>query len=540
MADPRLRVRDPLVHESVTISHVPFTIGRRETNSLRLGSTEVSREHAEIVEEGGRYRLRDRQSRYGTFVNGEAVAECELRSGDEIRLGRSGGAELVFLQEGDDDSRSGDSTPHSLGGMRLLTVMLERLRALGSGRVLQDVLALVLDSAIEIARADRGFIMLATPDGDLEFRLARGPGGRTLTDLTFGTSRRIPLEVFRTGRTRVERDLQQRDIAPDHPHTIELGIRHVICVPLNLVQFVESEALVPESRRVGVLYLDGRGKGTLVSDETRSALETLAAEASTAIENARLYRIKLEQDQDMRLAARIQQELLPHAVVRLPYVDAAATTLPCRSIGGDFFDYLAQTETVFGFTLGDVAGKGPSAALLSAMMQGMFAFVSQGPYADSPATIVARIDRALGQRRLESRFVTLLFGVLTIDGRLTYCNAGHNPPFVVGAAGVRRLDAGGPIVGLLPFASYEQETVALGRGDMIVAFSDGVSEALNAAGDEFGESRLLEAIERTGTADAQAMIDGVVDAVRAFTKGAVQSDDITIMAVRYLGGTARA
>jgi serine phosphatase RsbU (regulator of sigma subunit) len=538
MAVPRLEVRDVLGERTVTLDRLPFTIGRRETNDLRLGGSEVSREHAEIFSENGRFVLRDRESRYGTFVNGEAVTECEIRSGDRVRLGRGGGADLTFLTADDDRSLTGRSTTGARDDLRQITALLEGFRALGSGRVLQEVLALVLDAAIEISGAERAFIMLQTPpDNTLEFKLARGKEKQTLTDATFATSQKIPEEVFRTGQTKVVADLLDSGFANVHMGTVALGIRNVVCVPLNFVQYVDSAEARGEDRRIGVLYLDSREKGTLLSSATRSALETLAAEASVAIENARLYREKLEKarmEQEMRIAAEIQQALLPKPRASLGFVEAAAASIPCRSIGGDFFDYLDDPGSSFGFTLGDVAGKGPPAALMSALMQGMFA--SQAQYSDGPASAVTNMNKALCRRGLESRFVTLMFGHLNADGRLTYCNAGHNPPLIVGKSGVR-LEAGGPVIGLLEFAPYDQEDVMLTPGDTIVIFSDGVSEALDSAGEEFGDPRLQAAVLDAGAVGAQALVEHIVAAVRGFTRGAPQSDDITVMVIRYLGAS---
>src|SRR5262245_11723448 len=315
MAGPRLEVRDALGERVVPVDKMPFLIGRRETNALRLGGSEVSREHAEIATENGRFILRDKESRYGTFVNGEAVTQCELRSGDRVRLGRGGGADLVFLTTDEHSSQTGGrSTTGARDDLRQITVLLEGFRALGSGRVLQEVLALVLDAAIEISGAERAFIMLSTPEGGLEFKLARGREKQTLTDSTFNTSRKIPEEVFRTGQPRVVADLLDGGFADVHVGTVALGIRHVVCVPLNLVQYVETAEARSEDRRIGVLYLDSREKGTLLSSTTRSALDTLASEAAVAIQNANLYREKLEKskmEQEMRIAAEIQQALLP-------------------------------------------------------------------------------------------------------------------------------------------------------------------------------------------------------------------------------------
>jgi len=148
------------------------------------------------------------------------------------------------------------------------------------------------------------------------------------------------------------------------------------------------------------------------------------------------------------------------------------------------------------------------------------------------------MNKALCRRGLESRFVTLMFGVVGSDGQLTYCNAGHNPPMVMGKRGLRYLEAGGPVVGLLEFAPYGEGKLKLETGDTIIVFSDGVSEALNTAGDEYGEARLQEVAEAAGALPAQAIVDRVVTAVRAFTKGAAQSDDITVMVIRYLGAGA--
>jgi serine phosphatase RsbU (regulator of sigma subunit) len=536
MATPRLEVRDVLGERVVSMDRLPFTIGRRETNDLRLGGSEVSREHAEIASENGRFLLRDKSSRYGTFVNGEPATECELRPGDRIRLGRGGGADLLFLLGDDDHAPSLRSTTGARDDLRQITVLLEGFRALGSGRVLQEVLALVLDAAIEISGAERAFIMLSGAGGELEFKLARGRQKQTLTDSTFKVSRKIPEEVFRVGRTKVVADLLEGALADAHVGTVALGIRNVVCVPLNFVRYVESNEARGEDQRIGVLYLDSREKGTLLSDATRNALETLAAEASVAIENARLYRDKLEKakmEQEMRIAAEIQQALLPEPRVSLGYVEAAAASIPCRSIGGDFFDYLDSQDHRFGFALGDVAGKGPPAALMSALMQGMFA--AQGQYADGPAEAVTHMNKALCRRGLESRFVTLMFGVMDAAGSLTYCNAGHNPPFILGTAGVRRLEDGGPVVGLLEFAPYSQDTVRLDPGDIIVIFSDGVSEALNAAGEEFGDARLEAVAREAQTETSGQMVERIVASVREFTRGAPQSDDITVMVIRYLG-----
>src|SRR5689334_1603622 len=161
-------------------------------------------------------------------------------------------------------------TTTAIGDLRQIGALLEGLRALGSGRVLDDVLSLVLDSAIDVSGAERGFIMLATPTGELEFKMARGRGRATLSGGSFATSRKIPEEVFRTGEPRVVPDLLDGELANVHMGTVALGIRNVLCVPLRLVRYLDrAEFAAGEERRIGVLYLDSREKGSLLSTSTR-------------------------------------------------------------------------------------------------------------------------------------------------------------------------------------------------------------------------------------------------------------------------------
>ena len=534
MAQAKLDVTDQLGRRIVQIEKDPFAIGRRVTSDLHLPSGEVSRDHAEIASAGDGFEIRDRDSRYGTFVNGEEVKAHRLKHGDRVKLGRSGGAEFVFLLS--DAPAEDDRGVSAVGEMRQVAVLLEGLRALSSGRVLDDVLALVIDSAISVGCAERGFIMLVGDENELEFKLGRSLDRVTLPGTSFKTSRKIPEEVFRTGQARIEADLLEGDLAAQHEGTVALGIRTVLCMPLRLVRYVESVESTTEDKRVGVLYLDSREKGTLLSSGTRATLETLAAEAAVAIDNAQLYSTALEKarlDQEMATAAQIQQALLPAPSRAGAFFDAAAEMLACRSIGGDFFDYVDLPDGAFGFALGDVSGKGPPAALLGALLQGNLA--AQTTIASGPADALGNVNAALVRRAIEARFVTLFYAVLSADGQLTFCNAGHNPPFLVGRNGVRRLETGGMPLGLFEGAPLEEETVTMKPGDFVVTFSDGVSEAFNPAGEEFEDARILESIQGASGRDAQTQLEHLFSSVKAFMAGTPQTDDVTVLVVSYRG-----
>jgi serine phosphatase RsbU (regulator of sigma subunit) len=533
MNEARLHVSDSQGRRVVVLDRPQFLIGRRTSADLQIISTDVSREHAEIAQENGRWVLRDRASRYGTFVNGEQITERALQHGDRIRLGRTDAIELVFMTEG--AKTTGFLEAASDGGdLRQMAAILNGLRALGSGRVLDEVLALVMDSALEVTKAERGFMMLAGPDGELEFKIARGRGKTTLPGTSFTTSEKIPREVYRTGESRMVGDLMEGNWKGQHDGTIAVGIRHVLCVPLRVTPM--SAAAASNQRVIGVLYLDGRERSTMLSKVTQSSLEAFAQQAAMAIDSARLYAESAEKariERDLQIAAEIQRALLPEPVFESTVVDLAADSIPCRTVGGDFFDYLEMGEKGFGFALGDVAGKGPPAALLAAAVQSNF--VAQAPVSTDPAEAMARVNKALLRRAIEARFATMFYGAVTADGRLSYCTAGQEPPLVVGRSRTSWLETGGPVLGLLAIATYEFETVTLEPGDLVVVCSDGVTEARNRAGDEFGRDRLLDAVRGCHGARPDAVLEQLMGAVRQFSEGAAQGDDVTALVLRYRG-----
>jgi phosphoserine phosphatase RsbU/P len=537
-AAPRLVVTDALGRRIVPIDKPLFSMGRRSETDLRLPGADISRVHAEITLEKGACTIRDKQSRFGTFVNGERVNEKVLTHGDSIRLGQAGDTDIVFFV--DDEAPSVERSAISAATeLRQMAALLEGLRALGSGRVLDDVLALVLDSAIEVTGAERGFIMMANRDKAnkaLEFKLARARGKVTLSGRTFETSRKIPENVYTTGQQTIVEDLLDGDLAQLHTGTVALGIRHVLCTPLRLVRYVERADQKTAEEIIGVLYLDSRERGALRSASSVAALDTLSAEAALAIENARLYREALDKakfEQELKVAASIQQALLPPGNREGSFFSAAASSVACRAVGGDFYDYVDLPTGGFGFIVGDVAGKGSPAALLAAAVLGMFS--AEATYQASAAPLITRLNYGLFRRAIEARFLTTFYAMLGPDGSLMYCNAGHNAPMVVSTSGVRRLETGGVVLGLFEHANFDDETICLKPGDLIVSFSDGVSEAMNEAGDEYTDDRLIACVTKNLGKTPKEVLDALFADVRAFTGDATQSDDITAVIVRYNG-----
>ena len=509
-----LTITDVTGRRQTRIETTPYTIGRGSDNHLQLSDGQVSRHHAEILLENSTWRVRDRKSRFGTYVNGDRVPEAEIAVGDVFRIGET----ELRLQEDEASSIS----PASFD-FRQVNALLAGLRALGSSQVLDEVLAIVLDSTLELTGAERGFILLAEAEGPLTLRLARADGRTILADER--TSQRIPDEVFATGEDRIVTDLLDEAYAPKHAGTVALGIRHVLCTPLKVPQSGAGG-----ERRIGVLYLDSCERGYL---QQASTLHALAAEAALVIENARLTQEVLEREmaaQELRIAAGMQQSLLPPLRSTTKLADLAAMTTPCRAVGGDLFDYFELGDGTLAFSVADVAGKGPSAALLGAVVQGLFS--AEVENLGEPAAVITRVNRALCRRAVASRFVTGFYGQISGDGHMCYCNAGHNPPFLVTDAGTTRLETGGTVLGLFQDGQYETGVASIAAGDMLVMYSDGVTEAENAAGDEFGEQRLIDCLAGARGRSAEQVLAHIQHVLATFTENAAQNDDVTMMAVK--------
>jgi phosphoserine phosphatase RsbU/P len=528
----------------VTIIPPRYTIGRSSANDLVFSNMSISRNHAEIVLEDGSYTLRDLGSKHGTFVNGVRCEHVRLSSGDRIQLGGSNGQNLTFhsgdlLQSllGKSETRPEISLP--VRGFREIGMLLETFRALSSIPLLDDLLALVLDTAIELTGAERGFIMLSDKDDQLSFRCARNNAKRSLDGHHFQTSRRVPEEVYRTGNRVVINDLDFGEGTENHSSTRRLGLRSIFCVPLRYLTFRDagSSSGVGRMETIGVLYVDSQNIGTGLSSTQVDALETLASEAAMAIYNARLYKDSQEKrklEEELAIAREIQQASLPPPQKSLPFAEAFSSNLPCREVGGDYFDYFDMEGGRFGFALGDVAGKGMPAALLTSMLQGIF---TAQTLLDLPLpAVIANVNRNLVRRSTGNRFVTFFFGILDPDGNCTYTNAGHNPPYLVRRDGaIEELTEGGLVLGLFAAAEYESRTVRLAPGDHIVLFTDGVLEARNTAGEEFGEERLRELLKANAHEANDRIVALVGEQLAAFSANTPQHDDITLMVLSYRG-----
>ena len=532
------------------IDPIPFLIGRGPECHLVLRDSRVSRAHARVVVENGEYVLLDCASLHGLFVNGQRATRHPLRDGDRIGFGvpdcyaltfASDGAGLKRLADQLDAVEKAPNIPGVGGGLARLRVILDLARTMQSSFSIDDVLASVVDAALAITQTERGFLLLRTDEG-LETRVARGRDGRRLGD----SDLRVPREVLRRALER-RRELLYMNFDPlggdatsGRNSVVDLELRSVICVPLVRIRTSVGDAtnvLSTAGETAGLLYLDSRVAAADLAGGNRELIQTLAIEASTVLENARLLeeeRLKRVIEEELRLARSIQQSLLPRALPAEGWLLAAGSSVPSRAVGGDYFDVTEVSPDCWSAVVADVSGKGAGSALLAALLQG--ALIAS---TESPSELGRRmegINRFLIERTGGEKYATVFYCLLRRDGRLSYVNAAHCPPLTIRAGGaMEALDATAMPVGLMEGAGFPMAEARLQPGDKLAIYTDGVTEAQNLAGEFFGKRRLKDIVAAHAERSCAALHDAIQEGVAAFTQGAPQADDITVLVVEYQG-----
>lgn len=304
------------------------------------------------------------------------------------------------------------------------------------------------------------------------------------------------------------------------------SIQSLLCVPL----MVKGEV-----RGVLTVY-NKKTEGGFTEDDQR-LLTIIAGQSAQVIENARLYeseRALLAMREQLKLAGQIQIDLLPKVFPQIPGYDIAGRTIPAQDVGGDYFDFIPMEEQRLGVCLGDVSGKGLPASLLMANVQATLR--SQSLLNPPPQLCIQRANTLLLQSTSPEKFVTLFYGVLdSARHTLTYVNAGHEYPYLyTSAPEPSRLSTGGAPLSIIDKFPFEEQTVTMQPGDVLVVFSDGVTEAMNAEQDQYGQTRLGALLPGCRSDAASAIIDHIVEAVRTHAGTTPQYDDITLVVVKRL------
>ena len=315
---------------------------------------------------------------------------------------------------------------------------------------------------------------------------------------------------------------------------------------INVVADVRSELAIPmmlKDRCIGVLDLESPELDAFTKRDVE-ILSLLASQAAVAIENARLYETvranEVRLEKEMHFAQRVQAALLPMGLPkRMKGVEVAARFAPARELGGDFHDFLSPEANMLAVALGDVSGKGVPAALYSVfaaeLIRGRTFRRRYLPERSGPAAVLSSVNTILHQRQLEEYYCTLCYAIFDLKRRhVTLANSGLPYPIRASAEGVSQIELPGVPLGSFLGSAYDELTYALHPGDMFVFFSDGVSEAMNVNGDEFGSGRLIEIVERSRDLAPRAIVDAIFDAAEAFRDGFPQNDDMTAVAVKII------
>jgi serine phosphatase RsbU (regulator of sigma subunit) len=545
----------------VPIQTTPFTIGRQNDNELALRDVRISRQHARIVAREGGYVIEDLNSRHGTIVNGQRITGPHpLRAQDTIEFGVPDSYRLIFVGEEplmpDLLQRIEAPAPPQATSKELyhLGVLLEVVRVLHSSMLLEDVLTSVVDAALQVTKTERGVLLLnkqeaPVADGEdpvLTPVVARDGARGTLDPASLQISTSILRQVVRSRRELIVTDVghgMEQLTGRQQASVARLELHTVVAIPLEKLPVLgSSDATVfgKSTDLLGVLYLDSRAPGSAFSELDREVLRSLALEAATVVENARLFaaaRAKERFEHEMKIAAQIQQQLLPKKFPELPQYSICGLNIACESVGGDYYDVFELAGGRCGFVVADVSGKGIPASLLAAMLQGVFSATAGMDI--SLGQVGARVNRYLCERTGDDRYATLFYGVIEPGGRLEYINAGHVSPLVRTTLGqVYTLASDNFPLGMFDFAEYHAGRYQLQPGDFLIVYSDGFSEAHNVKEELFGEAGLRELLREFAGTTAPELMAFIQEGVRKFTGGAPQSDDMTLVVVHYRGQNA--
>ena len=538
-------------HEFITVTQSPFNIGRGSDgdNTLQLSDGRISRRCAAITSDKSRYAIEDRGNRYGLFINDVKVQRQALNDGDVITFGLDGSYQIIFHSASGPVPRSAVENlltrigtlsdlagTASSGGLSKLNLLLEATSLLHSQLPLESVLSTMLDHAISITHADRGLLIEPDVSGELRVHLARGSKGDTLLPETLSPSQTAIHQAIDRGSSVITEDLNLAELNLKAAESVVIqGLRAVIVIPLYTTSRATSDTGAPleHGQLLGVIYLDSR-RIAAFSALDRQILDALGLQAASILDNARLVERERERqrlEQELSIARNIQQALLPHGLNDFPHMAVTGVHYPCHEVGGDYFDVVPIGDDRTAILIADVSGKGLGAALVTTMLQGALSGMSTGA---DPVAVFGQINRLLCRHSEVGRYVTMFMGLVGRDGMLEYIKAGHPAPLLMRQGKVTELyNEGSFPVGLIPEAEFSSARMQLEPEDTLILFSDGVTEAEDPEHELFEVAGLSKALAGQHGVPLENLQQSVLDSVRDFSRGAKQSDDITLLVVRY-------
>ena len=537
--------------QQVILEGERYVLGRGGNSELRYPDfIDLSREHLAFEREGPGWIVRDLKSTNGTMLNGTALTAAQsLHTGDVVKAGpltivftmavapsaadeKDGSAAepVIFVEVPSvaEESR-GEATldavltgQHAIRSSVHMQALIQCGRELASNMPLEKLFELIMNLAVEAVGATRGALM-TLEEGELKVRATKGAG--------FKISSHVRDQVINDRRSVLVCDALMDPTLSGRMSIVQQQIRSMLAVPLQT-----------ESRVIGLIYLDSNYLVHEFTTDDLNMLTVMANIAAIRIENTRLAeveRAEMLHAKEMEHAALIQRSMLPSQFPPFPHrKDFAlhAMMVPAWEVGGDLFDFFLLDENHLAFALGDVSGKGAPAALFMAMTRTLLRATAR--LGEAPGNCFTYMNATLGEQNVSTMYVTLFYGVLdTRTGELQYANGGHNPPYVVSAVGTLRQmkKKSGPMVGVWEGVEYQTLTDRIAPGESIVLYTDGVTEAVDKAGEFFSEQRLEQFLTAHAPATPEQLVVALHAAVQSFAKGTPQADDITVLSLRYLG-----
>ena len=518
----------------VNLDRKSTSIGRSPGQDIVLSDAFVSRHHAVIVKDGDIYTVVDQNSTYGTYLNAMRIDTAVLKLEDVLQIGSLEGPRLRFqLEESDQETNNLLLSPvtnllSSLNALRpsardieKLNWLLRAARQLNEGGAIEDILTAFLHLTLQLTGLERGFVFLREQD---KMRLAQGLrfDGEALAEDSTVSRRAIQKAIESDSKFSIS-DTSADDAASGWSSVMVNSIRSICCIPLR-----KRGSPKEPPQLLGLLYLDSHIGLRDLSKVDHELLDTIAAEAAALLHNALLAEAEYKARQareELAVAARIHSNLMSTTLPLLPYAEIYAKSIPCLAIGGDFYDAVALEDCVCAI-VADVSGKGVSAAIVAATLQGIIH--SQFLAGQGLTEIAVGVNHFLCTRDV-GKYATMILLKLFPDGRVEYVNCGHVPPLAVHGPLLRRLEEGNLIVGLIANASYTPTRFILQPGERLFLLTDGITEAEDSAGNQFGECGL-------NTLAQCETLDAILDHVTKFQAPNLAQDDCTLLEIRYLGG----
>jgi sigma-B regulation protein RsbU (phosphoserine phosphatase) len=533
--------------KTVRLERDRWSIGRAGENDLSYPDNPgLSRQHFVLEKKAEDWMIRDLGSKNGTFLNGKRILERErLRPGDRIavsnlvltfagRPSRVAECSVIFerskvdLQSAQTLSTSLDRLISTRGSKAQpgktrsseewttpVTAFLRAGRELSLGRPLPELFQVILDLSIEAVGAERG-VLLSLEGDRLVAQASRGEGFRISTT--------VRDRVLREKTSLLMRDVREDKAFGSMQSIVEQSVRSFMAAPLQT-----------DDRVIGLIYVDSSHSVREFTPDALDLLTVMANVAAIRIERERMVEVehaRRRMAEELQQAAEIQHLSLPTSIPTVRGLELARHYAACRTVGGDYYNFLTYPDGRVAMMVGDVCGKGMPAALLMMGLQARVQVLAEDPA--SPASLLSRLNRILTAASLNNRFISFFLSILDPEsGEMVYCNAGHNPPLLVRTNGqVHWLSGGGPVLGVLPGANYPEERCRLDLGDVVVLYSDGVVEACNASDQLFEESRLAEILQQVRHEPAEVILNTLTRAVEDWMAGTPAADDITLVVAR--------